>query len=244
MDDRYRRWERRFEWPVFAAALLVLPVIVIEETDVGDALKDAAAWLNWAIWIVFAAEFLTLLALTSDRRTWIRTHLLEAFIVVATPPFLPASMQAARLFRLLRVLRLLRLFQMTRRLFTVHGLKYAATIAGFVALGGGAAFAAAESRSTWDGVYWAVTTMTTVGYGDVPVTTDGGRAIALVVMLVGIGFLSLLIGAAAERFVAQDVSALVESEDELAAANVDIFRELQEIRRRLDRVELAARKPG
>jgi voltage-gated potassium channel Kch len=41
--------------------------------------------------------------------------------------------------------------------------------------------------------------MTTVGYGDVYPETDTGRAIAILVMVVGIGFLSLLIGAVSER---------------------------------------------
>jgi voltage-gated potassium channel len=43
--------------------------------------------------------------------------------------------------------------------------------------------------------------MTTVGYGDVPVTTDAGRVIAIIVMVVGIGFDTLVIGAISERFV-------------------------------------------
>jgi voltage-gated potassium channel len=57
-------------------------------------------------------------------------------------------------------------------------------------LGGGAAFAAIENTSghpvsAWDGVRWAITTVTTVGYGDFTPKTDGGRAIAIAVMLVG-----------------------------------------------------------
>ena len=51
------------------------------------------------------------------------------------------------------------------------------------ALGGGAAFAEVENRSAWDGIYWAVSTMTTVGDGDVHPTTNGGRVIALFVIV-------------------------------------------------------------
>jgi voltage-gated potassium channel len=70
-------------------------------------------------------------------------------------------------------------------------------------LGGGAAYAAVETRqnlTTWDGVWGAMVTVTTVGYGDTFPATDAGRAIAVVVMLVGIGFVAVLTAAAAERF--------------------------------------------
>lgn len=65
--------------------------------------------------------------------------------------------------------------------------------------------------------------MTTVGYGDITPETDGGRLIAILVMVVGIGFLSLLIGAAAERFVVSDVEQAEEQvADELEDAEADV----------------------
>lgn len=49
--------------------------------------------------------------------------------------------------------------------------------------GGGLGFAAAEHVSDGTGLYWAVTTATTVGYGDVAPRTTAGRWIAVAVML-------------------------------------------------------------
>jgi voltage-gated potassium channel len=50
-------------------------------------------------------------------------------------------------------------------------------------------------------VYWAVTTITTVGYGDITPHTTAGRIVAAIVMLVGIGFVALLTGAIAQAFI-------------------------------------------
>jgi voltage-gated potassium channel len=89
-------------------------------------------------------------------------------------------------------------------MLSLEGIRYAALIAFLVVLGGGAAFASLEKDqgiTAWDGVWWAVTTVTTVGYGDVSPTTDEGRAIAIMIMFIGIGFVALLTAFVAERFI-------------------------------------------
>lgn len=249
MNERAKRWEQRFNVPVLAAALLVIPVIIVEQSDAAEPWRILAAILNWSIWLVFALELVTMLVVVSDRWRWLRTHPLEVVVVVLTPPFLPASLQAARALRLLRVLRVLRLMPVLRKLYTFEGLRYAALLAVMTALGGGAAFAAVERghndavTNTWDGVFWAVTTMTTVGYGDIYPMTDGGRLIAIAVMIVGIGFLSMLIAAGAERFVSKDVGeAQQRALTELGEVETDVLREIEEIAQRLRSLEASVRR--
>ncbi|HEY6017965.1 MAG TPA: potassium channel family protein, partial [Gaiellaceae bacterium] len=99
-----------------------------------------------------------------------------------------------------------------------------------------------RSISTWDGVWWAVSTMTTVGYGDLYPHTDLGRAIAIVVMTVGIGFGSLLVAALAERFVHSQVEEeTAEIEAGMELAEQELLGELVAIQQRLQRIELALR---
>ena len=242
--DTAERIERRLDVPLLVAAVLVIPVIVIEESSWEQPWTTLASVLNWTIWSAFVAEVVAMVAIVPDRWRWLRQHPLDVAIVILTPPFLPASLQAARLFRLFRLVRLLRLMQLVRQLFSLEGLRYASLLAGLTALGGGAAFAEVENRSTWTGVYWAVTTMTTVGYGDVTPKTDWGRAIAIVVMLVGIGFLTLVIGAIAQRFLAAQVAEVRELEEEELQTVDAVLGELNDVMTRLRRLEAGVQRLG
>jgi voltage-gated potassium channel len=242
--EREERIERRFELPIVVAALLVIPIIVVEQASAGEPWSTLAAVGNWLVWLLFLAEVVVMLAIVPDRGRWLRTHPLEVAIVVLTPPFLPASLQALRVFRLLRLLRLIAAVRYARRVFTLDGLRYGALLALITVLAGGAAFAHAEGEevSTWDGVWWAVTTMTTVGYGDIYPSTDTGRAVAILVMVVGIGFLSLLIGSVSERFVSGGVEEEVAEveravEADVERAEAEVLAEIRAISSRLRQLE-------
>jgi voltage-gated potassium channel len=245
MDERSERIQHRFEWPMLVAALLVIPVLVVEESGFGEPWATMAAVLNWGIWLTFLTEALVMLYVVPRKRTWLTRNPLDVVIVVFTPPFLPAALQALRVLRLLRVLRIVRALPAARRLFSPEGVRYAAIIAGVIAIGGGAIFAATEpdqNLTTWDGIWWAITTMTTVGSTISP-TTDVGRAIALVVVLTGIGFVAFMTAAIAERFVRQDVEDLAEAEglghleEGRVGTRAEILTDVQDMRQRLDRME-------
>jgi voltage-gated potassium channel len=242
MNERSLRIAHRFELPMLVAALLVIPVIAVEQSNAGEPWRSIAGALNWAVWVAFAIELIVMLVVVPDKWRWLRSHPLEVVIVLLTPPFLPSSLQALRALRVLRLLRLLRLAQLARRTFSLDGLRYAALLAVLAAVAGGYAYSAAETGrdsppSVWDGVWWATTTMTTVGYGDEYPTTTLGRVYAIGLMLVGIGFIAILTGAIAERFLSGEIEDAVEAAEELEATEVEVLAELQEIRSRLDRLE-------
>lgn len=226
--------QERFEWPVIVAALLTIPTIVIQESRFGQPWHFIGIFLNWTIWIVFLIEFAVMMWLVPRRRDWLRSHLIDVAVVFLTPPLAPAAWQAGRVFRLARLLRLLRVFSV-RRLLSLEGMKNAGLIAALTVIVGGTAFASIEQahnrdvQSSWDGIWWAVTTVTTVGYGDIAPKTDGGRIIALMIMLVGIGFVALLTAFIADRFISEQ-KATESKEDQILA-------ELRRIDRRLDRLE-------
>ncbi|MGE0084251.1 MAG: TrkA family potassium uptake protein [Desulfococcaceae bacterium] len=71
----------------------------------------------------------------------------------------------------------------------------------FVTLAGSAGFVYFEKKEFPDALWWAVVTLTTVGYGDIFPVTGGGRLVAAAVMIVGIGFLGILTAGIASIFV-------------------------------------------
>jgi voltage-gated potassium channel len=201
-----RRAERVAGWlqvPLIVAAVLAIPTIVVQESDFGRTWEAVAAVLDWCIWAMFAANLAIMLSVVPDRRRWLADNPLDVLIVVLTPPFLPATLKLARVLPVVRLVWLMVVAHRLRNVFSLEGLRYAALIAFTIVVGGGVIFVAVEpgqNLSTWDGLWWAVETVTTVAYGDIYPTTALGRIVATVVMIAGIGFVALLTGALAQRF--------------------------------------------
>ena len=199
-SERVGKWLRV---PLIFAALLAIPTIIVQESDLGGSWETLAAVLDWCIWAVFAANLAIMLSVVPNRRRWLIENPLDVLIVVLTPPFLPATMKLARVLPVVRLLWLMAIAHRLRNVFSLQGLRYAALIVFTVVVGGGVIFVAVEpgqDLSTWDGLWWAAETVTTVAYGDIYPTTALGRLVATVVMTAGIGFVALLTGALAQRF--------------------------------------------
>jgi voltage-gated potassium channel len=100
-----------------------------------------------------------------------------------------------------------------------------------------------EYSNIWVGMWWALQTVTTVGYGDVTPKNPSGRIIAAFVMLQGIAFVTIVIAAITSTFVARAARergiAQAAGED---AADLRVEERLDDIDRRLDRLEEMLRK--
>lgn len=104
-----------------------------------------------------------------------------------------------------------------------------------VLAGGGFAALETDTASSFgDGVWWALSLVTTVGFiGDSP-TTTAGKLLAGLLMIVGFGLLSLVTAAVASLFVREDVAPLERRE---TAFEVSAMNELRALNQRLERLE-------
>lgn len=221
---------RRFNWPVMLASFAVLPVLFLEGSSLPSPWPEIGLVLNWASWLVFLLESVVMIRVGG--LAWARQNPLSPLVTVLSPPFAPAGLAALRFLRFFRLLRLLPGLRVARNLFSLEGVKFAALVAAVTVIAGGATFARVEEGQNLDfvdGLWWALTTVTTVGYGDLSPQTDAGRMLAAAIMLVGIGFVALLTAFVAERFIA--------SREEEKHVEQEIMQGLQGLEERLARIE-------
>ena len=228
MTEKQARKARRLDAPTVFVVLLVIPALILHFSDVGGLLGTLSNVLNWLIYGWFVFEFLYMLYLAPDDREYFRHNKLDLFVLLATIPVLPGAFQALWVLRLLRLIDMLP--AILGRFASITLLPYAIVLAFIAVFGGGVAFAHFEEVSVFDGVYWANTTVNTVGYGDVSAKTDEGKALSMGLQWTGNVILALLIGgiaAAAQRALLGPASAafredLQEIEEDVEEVGEDV----------------------
>src|SRR4051812_47650885 len=102
-----------------------------------------------------------------------------------------------------------------------------------------------EYPNIWRGMWWALQTVTTVGYGDVTPTHRSGRIVGAFVMLEGIALVAIITAAITSTFVARAAHERALAEDaEDAVFEKRMERRLDEFGRRFDELEAILRDPG
>jgi voltage-gated potassium channel Kch len=95
-----------------------------------------------------------------------------------------------------------------------------------------------EYANVWVGMWWAIQTVTTVGYGDVTPKDVAGRLVGAFVMLEGIAFLAIVTAAITSTFVARAQSERAQAEDVDEATRASrVEARLDDLAQHLDRVE-------
>lgn len=227
------RLERLLEFAVILAALATIPLVIAHERGARDLLIDLGLW---AVWAVFVAEYVILLGFAPDRLGYVRQNWLNLAVIVVTFPLLPALFDVLRFLRLMRVVVVVVLVvvdgvRVLRQVFNRQGLVYMAIFSGFILVAGGGLMALIEPDTVhhdfWNGIWWAIVTSSTVGYGDIAPVTVGGRLVAIVLMLAGIGLTSALAASIAAHFISQETQSMAEEHG----------TDLRALAARLDRIE-------
>jgi voltage-gated potassium channel len=210
--------ERILSPVIVLAAVLTVPVTIMEERG---ATSPALLAADWIIWGVFVAEFSLLSITSNDRSSYVRRNWLKLLVIVVSFPALPVLFGLSRLVRLARFARFLRSLRMVgfaavaipaiRATVGRRGLLCVAAVTGLLVLVGGGLMSVIEPTTVkggdfGSGIWWAIVTVTTVGYGDISPTTLPGRLVAALLMFAGIGLVATLAASVAAYFVGQETN--------------------------------------
>ena len=223
--------------PTVVVVLLVIPALVLHFSNVGGWLGALSEVLNWLIYGWFAFEFLCMLYLAPSDREYLRHNNLDLFVLLTTIPILPSPFQALWVLRLLRLIDMLP--AILGRFASITMLPYAIVLAFIAVFGGGVAFAHFEGISIFDGMYWANTTVNTVGYGDVSAQTSEGKVLSMVLQWTGNVILALLIGgvaAAAQRMLLGIPTNLKQELDEIEEDVEEVAEDVEDVEQEIERL--------
>lgn len=170
-----------------AAAAVILVLI-----DFSEDLNEWQMILNQVILSVFTVDYAVRFWNAPKKKKFFKENICD---LIAILPFhtifrLFKFVSITKFANIPRVFALLyRPLKKTRRFFNTNGFKYVVFVTAAMILAGGIMIHFAEGMSYADGIWWAFVTATTVGYGDISPSTFYGRAIAMALMLVGIGLI-------------------------------------------------------
>ena len=260
LDEKYRRDERRrqivagakpsggrndlvddiervtkYPMALLGIAWLVVAIVIGTTNVTGTAPTVLVATL-FVLWVILLAEYLIRLVVSPDRRGYLRRRWVEP-VTVVVPPLQGWHVIGIEKMSLLlhegglRVSAVLKHHSLFRVLIAAAGTLF---IGAWLVLLFEKNAAGSNIHSYANALWWAIVTVTTVGYGDRYPTTEGGRAVATVLMLVGIGLIGVLTATVASVFVKEHTDA---NREEYQKGHADLGQRLSVISERLADIE-------
>jgi voltage-gated potassium channel len=212
LDGTHPRVGRGVALAIHALIVASAVVIAVETLpELSDRARAALFAAEIAILSAFAVEYALRLACSAHPLRYALSFwgIIDFIAVVPAVLFLFPDLTTVRTLRLLRLLRILKLFKANRALdriaMALDRVKaeflifiFIACVALYLAAVGIYHFERAAQPEAFgsipESLWWAVATLTTVGYGDVYPITTGGRVFTGVILLIGIGVIAVPAG--------------------------------------------------
>ncbi|MDX2471681.1 MAG: ion transporter [SAR324 cluster bacterium] len=198
---------------IFVIVFSVFAVMLESVADIKDQFGEALFWLEWFFTIVFTLEYIIRIYCINKPFRYIFSFFGIVDLLAILPTYLSLILSGTHILvvvRILRVLRIFRILKLTKYIAEAQTLSTAlvasqrkitiflTSILVLVVILGSTMYVIEGAENGFTSIphsmYWAVVTLTTVGYGDVSPQTNLGKALASVVMILGYGIIAVPTG--------------------------------------------------
>ena len=212
--DYEHGWSRVFDVGLILAILASVVVVMLDSvSELNAAYGGWFGWLEWVFTVVFTVEYALRLWVVKRKRTYALSFFGLIDLLSVLPTYLSLILPGGQFLVVIRVLRVLRIFRVLKlvryvgeagvlgaalrasrykiSVFLIAVLTIVVVVGSVMYLVEGPA---SGFTSIPRGVYWAIVTLTTVGYGDITPVTPIGQALASIVMIMGYGIIAVPTG--------------------------------------------------
>lgn len=204
---------------VFDIALLILillsiVVVMLDSISTINRKYDKLFFiLEWTFTIAFTIEYILRLVAIEKPIRYVFSFLGIIDLLAIIPTYLSVLLAGAQSLLVLRALRLLRVFRIFKlshflteadflKIAIINSMKkisvFMLVVFSTVIILGSVMYLVEKGKNGFDSIpdsiYWAIVTITTVGYGDISPVTSGGKFIASLIMLIGYGIIAVPTG--------------------------------------------------
>jgi len=205
---------KAFDIALIICIILSIGVIMLESVDsVKDQIGGILLTFEWIFTIVFTIEYILRVWVITNKRRYVYSFYGIIDLVSILPTYLSLILTGASVILIIRSVRLLRVFRVLKlgrfvgeSQALVTALKasrhkitvFLVTVVTSVILAGTLMYLIEGKENGFNNIptriYWAIVTLTTVGYGDISPSTPLGQAVASVIMILGYGIIAIPTG--------------------------------------------------
>ena len=241
-----RKWlfKDYYDTTIIILALISVVLVLLGFAEMVDLDNPPYNIIDLLLWGVFMVDYGWRFFLSKGKWRFIIENIFDLLAIlplnaIFTVFRLGRIFRLARLTKLLKLTRLLRIVGLTGKLekkigklLRTNGLLYIFYLNSFIVLVGSSILSVVEEKSFSESLWWALVTVTTVGYGDIVPTSIFGKWLAVLLMLVGIGTIGMLTSALTNFFVKDNPDEQIKLDklqDELSSQRMLLERQSKKI---------------
>lgn len=195
--------------------------------------------VNDGILVIFAIDYFTRFYLAKDKKRFFKHNIFDLLSIIPVNglSWIFRLNRVGRVFTFLRIVRLIGLTGRLNKFIEKDGLLYYLYITCAVLLISASMYSISEKTPFSTALWWAITTASTVGYGDISPTTTIGRIAGVLLMLVGIGLIGVITGTITDYFSQEDNNQIQDKLDQIERENQALRAELKKLNQHLTKLE-------